>query len=106
MDPARFTLEVERAPHDAGAWHGLALAFAAQGDYVAALGAARRAALENPRFLAAQLTLGRLCEQIGYAQDAIAAFEAASHLAPLNAAASAVLPMPIAVAGAYKTRSF
>jgi len=86
VDPAQFSLEVERAPHDAGAWHGLALAFAAEGDHVAALGAARRAALENPNFLAAQLTLGRLCEQIGYAQDAIAAFEAASHLAPLNAA--------------------
>jgi tetratricopeptide (TPR) repeat protein len=86
VDPARFTLDVERAPHDAAAWHGLALAFAAQGDHVAALGAARRAAVENPAFLAAQLTLGSLCEQIGYAQDAIAAFEAAAHLAPLNAA--------------------
>lgn len=77
---------MERAPHDAGAWHGLALAFASEGDVVAALGAARRAAAENPKFLAAQLTLGRLCEHVGYAQDAIGAFEAASRLAPLNPA--------------------
>lgn len=66
-------------------WHGLALAFAAEGDLTAALGAARRAAGENPKVLAAQLTLGRLCEQIGYAQDAVAAFESAARLAPLNA---------------------
>jgi len=56
------------------------------GAEIAALGAARRAAAANPNVLAAQLTLGRLCEQIGYARDAIAAFEAASRLAPLNAA--------------------
>jgi tetratricopeptide (TPR) repeat protein len=85
VDSARLTAELKRAPHDAAAWHALALAFAGEGDQVAALGAARCAVAENPNFLAAQLTLGRLCERIGYAQDAIGAFEAASRLAPLNA---------------------
>lgn len=80
-----FALEVGRAPGNAAGWHGLAQAFAGEGHLAAALGAARRAAGENPSFLAAQLTLGSLCEQTGYARDAIAAFEAAGRLAPLNA---------------------
>jgi tetratricopeptide (TPR) repeat protein len=80
-----FALEVARAPHDAAAWHGLALAFHGEGNDIAALGAARRAISENPDLLAAQLTLGRLCERAGYAQDAIVAFESARRIAPLDA---------------------
>jgi hypothetical protein len=40
---------------------------------------------DSARLTAAQLTLGRLCEEIGCGRDAIIAFEAASRLAPLNA---------------------
>jgi Flp pilus assembly protein TadD len=66
-------------------WNGLALAYRGQGYPTAALGAARRAVSENPAFLAAQLTFGRLCAEAGYAQDAIDAFEAARDLAPHDA---------------------
>ncbi len=66
-------------------WHGLALAFQGDGYLTAALGAARRAVSVNPQAIDAQLTLGDLCERTGYARDAIAAFEAAHRLAPLDA---------------------
>jgi tetratricopeptide (TPR) repeat protein len=81
-----FAAAVDRAPHDAAAWHGLALAYLGEGHLTAALGAARRAVSEKPTFLAALLTLGTLCAQIGYTRDAIATFESARHLSPLNAA--------------------
>jgi len=66
-------------------WHGLALAYRGEGYPTAALGAARRAAGENPEHLAAQITFGRLCEEAGYAGEAIGAFEAARRLAPHDA---------------------
>jgi len=68
-----------------GRWLALALAFASEGHPTAALGAAREAVNAQPRSLGAQLVLGNLCEQIGYAQDAIAAFDAARLLAPNDA---------------------
>ncbi len=72
-------------PADADALHALALAFLAQGDRVAALGAARRAVAAHPGHLDAQLTFGRLCRRVGYAARAIAAFEAACRVAPHRA---------------------
>jgi tetratricopeptide (TPR) repeat protein len=83
---AFFAADVGSTPHDADAWHGLALAFEGEGHFPAALGAARRAVFERPDFLAAQLTLGTLCERIGYARRAIAALESAARLAPLDPA--------------------
>jgi tetratricopeptide (TPR) repeat protein len=81
-----FALAVDRAPHDAAAWHGLVLAYLGEGHPTAALGAARRAVSEQPAFLPALLTLGTLCAQIGDARGAIAACESAQQLAPRNAA--------------------
>jgi Tfp pilus assembly protein PilF len=81
---AFFAADVAGAPHDANALHGLALAFEGQGHLPAALGAVRRAVLACPEFLAAQMTLGTLCERIGYTRRAIEAFESARRLAPLD----------------------
>jgi tetratricopeptide (TPR) repeat protein len=65
-------------------WLDMAKTFRAQGHPTAALGAARRAIRENPRSLAAQLTFGNLCAEIGYGEEAIAAYAAARMLAPLD----------------------
>jgi tetratricopeptide (TPR) repeat protein len=70
---------------DATEWLELAKTYQAEGHPTAALGAARRAVRENPRSLIAQLSFASLCAEIGYGEEAIAAYEAARWLAPLDA---------------------
>jgi len=73
-----------REPANADALAGLARAFSARGDRLAAAGAARRAAALAPERLDAQLLLADLLRDVGNFADAIAPLERARFLAPTD----------------------